>query len=111
MAATIGAARRRCRTGLDLRRPDWLVGRRSAGGPRGEQLSERQDRAPARFVGRAVAPSLSFLLIHSLSEFVRGLGIADRGKPGAREVLCGFGSHIDSGSRRRPYRLFRSVGR
>src|ERR1700732_75805 len=100
MATTAGAARRGCRTGLDLRRADWLVGRRPAGGTGSDRLSGRQDRALARLVGGGAAPSLSFLLVYGISEPLRGLGIADRGKPRTRQVLRCIELHIDTGSGR-----------
>ena len=47
-------------------------------------------------------------LVHGLPEPVRGLGTADCGKLDARQVLRGVQPHVDPGSGRRPYRLFRS---
>src|SRR5215469_14059695 len=84
------AARRGCCTGPDLRRADRLDGGGLAGGPRGERLPGRQDRTYARPVGRGTGRRLSLLLVYPLSEFLRGLGIADRGESCVRKVLCCF---------------------
>src|SRR5262249_60212302 len=87
MATTVGAPRHRARAQFGFRRKDRLVGRRFVGRTRGERLSKWQDRSTAKLIRYRIAAGLSFLLIHGLSESVRGLGIADRGKPGTRQVL------------------------
>src|ERR1700738_1180042 len=95
MATTVGAARRQPRTEFGFRREGRLVGGRLVGGSRGERVSKWQGHPAAKLIRCRVAASLSFLLIHGLSESLRGLGIADCGKLGAREVLRSLQPHID----------------
>src|SRR5262249_2667840 len=108
VATAAAAARHQSRAELGFCWKDRLVGRRLVGWSRGERLSKWQDHSAAKLVRCRIATSLSFLPIHGLSESVRGLGIADCGELGAREVLRRLQPHIHPGSRWKPYRLFRS---